>query len=101
MQILFLSPLLAAIFGLFVPSAQTRLRGLLLSKPGAVWAVPFLLAAYFTAASAAAGTFSLELTAVVLAYTLLPTRRRRRARSTYSRLPASGSRSNSPARSPT
>jgi membrane protease YdiL (CAAX protease family) len=73
MQILFLALLLAAIFGFFVPSAQTRLRGLLQSSPGKVWAVPFLLAGYFTAASGAAGTFSLQLTAIVLGYTLLPT----------------------------
>jgi membrane protease YdiL (CAAX protease family) len=72
MQILFLALLLAAVFGLFVPTAQTGLRGLLQSKPGAVWAVPFLLTAVFAAASAVAGAFSATLTAEVLGYTVAP-----------------------------
>jgi uncharacterized protein len=73
MQTLVLALLLAAIFGLFVPSAQTRLRGLLQGSPATVWAVPFLLAGVFAAASAIAGTFSVQLSVIVLAYTLLPT----------------------------
>jgi len=72
MQILFLALLLAAIFGLFVPAAQTRLRGILQGRPATVWAVPFLLATVFGAASAVAGAFRVELTATVLAYALAP-----------------------------
>jgi membrane protease YdiL (CAAX protease family) len=72
MQILFLALLLAAVFGLFVPAAQTGLRRLLESSPRAVWAVPFLLAAIFGGASAVAGVFRLDLTAYVLAYAMAP-----------------------------
>jgi membrane protease YdiL (CAAX protease family) len=67
-----LALLLAAIFGFFVPAAQNRLRELLHGKPRLIWAVPFLLAAIFAAASVAAGAFSFGLTAVVLAYTAAP-----------------------------
>src|SRR3954452_23392277 len=72
MQILFLALLLAAVFGLFVPAAQTRLRGILQGRPATVWAVPFSLATVFGAASAVAGAFRVELTATVLAYALAP-----------------------------
>ncbi len=72
MQILVLALLLAAIFGLFVPSAQTRLRGVLQGAPATVWAVPFLLAAVFAGASAVAGLFRPDLTAIVLCYLLAP-----------------------------
>ena len=73
MQILVLALLLAAIFGLFVPSAQTRLRGVLQGAPATVWAVPFLLAALFAVAAAVAGVFRPDLTAIVLGYLLAPT----------------------------
>lgn len=73
MQILFLALLLAAIFGLFVPAAQSRLRRLLQSSPSTVWAVPFFLAGIFAAASAAVGAFRTEVTSAVLVYTLAPT----------------------------
>ena len=72
MQTLVLALLLAAIFGLFVPSAQTRLRGMLQSFPATLWAVPFLLAAVFAGASALAGVFRPDLTAIVLGYLLAP-----------------------------
>src|SRR5512140_748186 len=72
MQILFLALLLAAVFGLFVPTARTGLRGLLQRNPGAVWAVPFLLTAIFAAAAAVAGAFSIALIAMVLGYALAP-----------------------------
>jgi membrane protease YdiL (CAAX protease family) len=72
MQIFVLALLLAAIFGLFVPSAQTRLRGVLHGAPATVWAVPFLLAAVFAGASAAAGVFRPDLTAIVLVYLVAP-----------------------------
>jgi membrane protease YdiL (CAAX protease family) len=73
MQIAFLAPLLAAIFGLFVPAARSRLRRLLEGSPATLWAVPFLLAGYFAAAMAAAGVFRPDLAAIVLAYLLAPT----------------------------
>ncbi len=72
MQTLFLALLLAAVFGLFVPTARTRLRDFLQGSPGAVWAFPFLLTAIFAAAETVAGVFSVPLTAIVLGYTLAP-----------------------------
>jgi uncharacterized protein len=72
MQILFLALLLAAVFGLFVPTAQTGLRGLLQGKPGTVWAVPFVLTGIFAAAAGLVGALSLPLIAMVLAYALAP-----------------------------
>jgi membrane protease YdiL (CAAX protease family) len=72
MQITFLGLLLAAVFGLFIPSAQIRLRGLLHGAPLTIWAVPFLLTCVFAAAATLAGAFSFELVGMVLAYTLAP-----------------------------
>jgi membrane protease YdiL (CAAX protease family) len=72
MQTLTLALLLAAIFSLFVPMVQNGLRGVLRRHPGGVWAVPFLLASIFGAASAGVGAFRIELTAYVLAYVLAP-----------------------------
>jgi membrane protease YdiL (CAAX protease family) len=72
MQTIVLALLLAAIFGLFVPAAQSRLRSLLQGSPRTLWAVPFLLTAIFGAAAALAGAFSLTLTAMVLGYTAAP-----------------------------
>lgn len=73
MQTIFLALLLAAVFGLLNGKAQTGLRDLLDGKPGMVWAFPFLLTGVFATASAVAGAFSVDLTAMVLAYTLAPT----------------------------
>ena len=72
MQITVLALLLAAVFGLFVPSAQSRLRGLLHSNPRAIWAVPFLLTCIFAAVAALVGAFSFELAGMLLGYTLGP-----------------------------
>src|SRR3954471_21891488 len=72
MQTIFLALLLAAVFGLFVPTAQTRLRRVLHGSPGTVWAVPFLLAGVFAAAEVAAGAFSWQLTGMVLLYAAAP-----------------------------
>ena len=72
MQTIFLALLLAAVFGLFVPTAQTRLRGVLHGSPGTVWAVPFLLAGVFAAAAVVAGAFSWQLTGMVLLYAAAP-----------------------------
>jgi membrane protease YdiL (CAAX protease family) len=72
MQTIVLALLLAAVFGLFVPAAQRRLRGLLHGNPRTLWAVPFLLTAIFAAASSLVGAFNVQLAAMVLAYTLAP-----------------------------
>jgi len=72
MQILFLALLLAAVFGLFVPGAQSALRGLLHGSPRTLWAFPFLLAGIFAAAAATAGVFSFALVGLVLVYALAP-----------------------------
>src|SRR5947207_7169405 len=72
MQITVLALLLAAVFGLLVPSVQNRLRGLLQGHPQTIWVVPFLLTSIFAGAAAMAGAFSFELVGMVLAYTLGP-----------------------------
>ena len=72
MQILFLALLLSAVFGLFVPKAQSALRELLQRNPAAVWAFPFLLTSVFAVAAAVSGAFSITLIAMVLGYTLAP-----------------------------
>jgi uncharacterized protein len=72
MQTLFLALLLATVFGLFVPKAQTGLRGALKRHSGSVWAFPFLLTGVFAVAAWVAGALSLPLIAMVLAYTLAP-----------------------------
>jgi membrane protease YdiL (CAAX protease family) len=72
MQTIVLALLLAAVFGLFAPSAQIRLRGMLQGSPRTIWAVPFLMAAIFAGAAALAGVLRWELPAMVLAYAALP-----------------------------
>jgi uncharacterized protein len=72
MQTLILALLLAAVFGLLVPSARNGLRCLLGKQRSLVWAVPFLLTAVFAAASLSVHAFSAQLTAIVLAYTAVP-----------------------------
>lgn len=72
MQTIVLALLLAAIFGLFLPAAQSRLRGMLHGAPRTLWAVPFLLTGVFAAAAALAGAFSIMLVAMVLGYALAP-----------------------------
>jgi membrane protease YdiL (CAAX protease family) len=72
MQTLFLALLLAAVFGLFVPSAQSRLRSVLHAQPARIWLLPFVLTAIFSAASAQAGAFSATLSLLVLVYTAVP-----------------------------
>jgi membrane protease YdiL (CAAX protease family) len=51
---------------------QRRLQKLFHARPAILWIVPILLTAVFVAASIAAGAFSLPLTGLVLAYTLVP-----------------------------
>jgi membrane protease YdiL (CAAX protease family) len=71
-QALVLGLLLAAVFGFFVPSVQTRLQGLLHQRPRAVWAFPLLLTTVFSGAAAVAGALSLPLALMVLGYTAAP-----------------------------
>ena len=68
MQAAFLGVLLAAIFALFCENVRTALQ----RQRRFVWVVPFLLTAYFAAASAVAGAISWELLLIVLAYTCAP-----------------------------
>jgi len=72
MQTLVLALLLTAVLALFLPAVQNRVRGALHARPAAIWAVPFLLTAIFSAAAALAGAFSLSLAALVLGYTAAP-----------------------------
>lgn len=72
MQLLILALLLAAVFGFFVPSVQTRLQGLLHRRPRVVWAFPLVLTAVFCGAASLAGVLSLRLALLVLAYTAAP-----------------------------
>jgi membrane protease YdiL (CAAX protease family) len=72
MQTLILVLLLSAVLAFFAPQVQTRAQRLLHRAPAAVWALPFLLTAIFSAASLLAGAFSIPLTLMVLAYTVAP-----------------------------
>jgi membrane protease YdiL (CAAX protease family) len=72
MQTLILALLLAAVFGLFVPSAQKRLQAMLHRTPELIWAFPFFLTAVFSGAAAVAGAFSAGLMLLVLGYTAAP-----------------------------
>ena len=72
MQTLILVLLLAAVFGLFVPRVQMRLQGLLHRRRRAVWALPLVLTAIFSAAALRAGAFSPGLALMVLGYTAAP-----------------------------
>jgi membrane protease YdiL (CAAX protease family) len=71
-QTAFLAVLLAAILSLLAPGLRGCLRTLLQRRPAALWIVPILLTAVFLAASIMAGAYSLPLTGMVLAYTLVP-----------------------------
>jgi membrane protease YdiL (CAAX protease family) len=72
MQTLVLALLLAAVFSLFIPTAQNRLQGLLRGKPLLIWTFPFFLTAIFSGAAALAGAWSASLAMLVLAYTAAP-----------------------------
>jgi membrane protease YdiL (CAAX protease family) len=72
MQIVFLGVLLACILALFCDRVQGGLRDQVRRRRPIIWGLPFLLTAYFLAASAAAGEVSWELILVVLAYTCAP-----------------------------
>ncbi len=71
-QALTVALLLAAVLALFVSGLQQRLRALFHRSPRAVWAIPFLLAAYFAGAAALTGALSLPLLLLVLAYLSAP-----------------------------
>ncbi len=72
MQTLVLALLLAAVFSLFIPSAQIGLQALLRGKPLLIWTFPFFLTAIFSGAAALAGAWSASLAMLVLAYTAAP-----------------------------
>ena len=71
-QWLVLAFFLAAIFSLFAPVLQSRLRSTLQRRPALLWIAPFALTAVFSIASWIAGAFSVTLTSIVLVYTLAP-----------------------------
>ena len=68
MQIAFLAILLAAILTLFCDSVRAALQ----RRRKFLWILPFLLTAYFAAASAAIGDVSWELILIVFAYSCAP-----------------------------
>ena len=72
MQTLVLALLLAAVFGLFVPAARSRLQAMLSGRASPIWAVPFLLTAVFSGAAALVGAFSFRLMFLVLIYSATP-----------------------------
>jgi membrane protease YdiL (CAAX protease family) len=69
---LFPALLLALIFGLLSGRVQAGLRGVLHRRAWTIWLVPPLLTGVFGLAALSAGAVSLELTAMVLAYTAAP-----------------------------
>ncbi len=73
MQTLVLALLLASILAFLLAAVRHRVCAALHRRRPLVWAVPLCLTAIFTAAAFLAGVPSLWLTALVLAYTLLPT----------------------------
>lgn len=73
MNWIFFAVLLAAIFSLLSETLQEHLRRAFAERPWLVWAVPPLLTAIFAAAELSSGVFNLELTLIVLAYTVAPT----------------------------
>jgi membrane protease YdiL (CAAX protease family) len=72
MQTLVLVLLLAAVFSLFIPTAQNRLQALLHGTPSLIWGFPLLLTGIFGGAAAMAGAFSIPLTLLVLIYSTAP-----------------------------
>ena len=68
MQSVFIGVLLAAIFTLFFDSVRAALE----RRRQWIWALPFVLTAYFAAASTAVGDVSWELILIVFVYTCAP-----------------------------
>jgi membrane protease YdiL (CAAX protease family) len=64
--------LLAAILSLLVDAPRRFLETVLHRRPAWIWAAPFLFTAVFSGAAALAGTWSLPLALLVLAYTAAP-----------------------------
>ncbi len=72
-QIAILCAMLACILALLAPGAQRGLQTALKNRPRLVFAAPVLLTAFFAAASAMVGAFSVTLTLLVLIYAFVPT----------------------------
>jgi uncharacterized protein len=72
-QIAILCAMLACVVAFFAPGVQRGLQSALKIRPGLVFATPFLLTAFFAAASAMVGAFSATLALLVLLYTSAPT----------------------------
>lgn len=72
-QYLMLGAMLAGVFAFFAPGVQRTVQGALKRRPPFVFAAPVFLTAFFAAASAAVGAFSVTLTLLVAIYTLAPT----------------------------
>ncbi|HEX3745245.1 MAG TPA: type II CAAX endopeptidase family protein [Bryobacteraceae bacterium] len=71
-QTAFLAALLAIVLSLLSQRLQARLRTTLHRRPATLWIAPLALTAVFAAASWEARAFSVPLTLLVLAYTLVP-----------------------------
>jgi CAAX protease family protein len=64
--------LLAGVFALFAPAAQRGLQRAFERHPALIFAVPVLLAAFFSAAAALVSAFSVRLTLLALLYAMAP-----------------------------
>jgi membrane protease YdiL (CAAX protease family) len=72
MQIVFLAPLLAAIFALFAARVRQGLQGAFRRRPALVWLLPPILTGYFLVALLSTGPANWPLILIVLAYTAAP-----------------------------
>jgi uncharacterized protein len=72
-QIAILGTMLAAVFACFAPGVQQGLQSALKNRPATIFAAPIFLTAFFAAASALVGAFSVKLTLLISIYTTTPT----------------------------
>jgi len=72
MQTLVLALLLAAVFSLFSPAVQERLRHSFHHRPSIVWILPFLFTGFFGAAAFLVSACSWPLCLLVFVYTAMP-----------------------------
>jgi len=72
MPTLILALLLAVVLALLCTAVQGRVRKIFSRSRAAIWIVPFLLTAAFSAAALAAGAWSVSLCFLMLGYTLAP-----------------------------
>jgi uncharacterized protein len=71
-QTAILCAMLAGVLAFFAPRVQRGFQAVLKNRPQLVFAAPILLTAFFAAASARVGAFSVRLTLLVLLYTAAP-----------------------------